>query len=69
MYRARCDAIECKWSLDGFDTRGLRAFRDNYPTGVNFLVVPYVMQSYTKKIAGFPVTIINPADLKVALSK
>src|SRR5262249_35619352 len=39
---ARCAAyaVECKWSVAGFQIRGLAAFRAQHPRGRNFLVVP-----------------------------
>ncbi len=39
--RDAVDAIECKWSVAVFDTKGLRAFRENYPNGRNFLVTAH----------------------------
>jgi hypothetical protein len=32
--------VECKWSVAGFETRGLDAFRQKHPWGRNILVVP-----------------------------
>jgi len=29
------DAIECKWSADGFDEKNLKVFRRCYPSGRN----------------------------------
>ena len=31
--RDAADAIECKWKPDAFETRGLAAFREQYPKG------------------------------------
>jgi predicted AAA+ superfamily ATPase len=38
--RGAAHAIECKWSVAGFETRGLAAFRAAHPRGRNFLVAP-----------------------------
>lgn len=38
--RGAAHAIECKWSTQGFETRGLGGFRGAHPKGKNFLVVP-----------------------------
>ncbi len=38
--RDAVDAIECKWSPSGFQSPGLKAFREIHPAGRNFLVVP-----------------------------
>jgi len=40
--RDAVDAIECKWNPDAFELRGLKAFRDNYPNGRNYLLSPSV---------------------------
>ncbi len=29
------DAIECKWKPEAFETRGLKAFREQHPKGRN----------------------------------
>ncbi|MBC8324805.1 MAG: ATP-binding protein [Verrucomicrobia subdivision 3 bacterium] len=59
--RGTVDAIECKWSTDNFETRGLKAFRANYPKGRNFVVSPQVVTPYSRKPSGLPVKFI-PAD-------
>jgi hypothetical protein len=41
--RDRVDAIECKWKPGAFETRGLAAFREQYPKGRNFVVSPLAM--------------------------
>jgi predicted AAA+ superfamily ATPase len=38
--RGAAHAIECKWSVAGFETKGLSAFRATHPRGRNLLVVP-----------------------------
>jgi len=38
--RGAAHAIECKWSVAGFETKGLSAFRATHPRGRNILVVP-----------------------------
>lgn len=38
--RETVHAVECKWSVTGFETRGLLAFRALHGRGRNFLVVP-----------------------------
>lgn len=49
--RDQVDAIECKWNPDAFDPRGLRAFRENYPKGRNFLVCPELRQRTMRRIS------------------
>jgi predicted AAA+ superfamily ATPase len=47
--RKRVDVVECKWSADSFDVRGIAAFRENYPQGRNLVVAPDVTKSYVRK--------------------
>lgn len=58
-------ALECKWSVDAFEPRGLVAFREHYPKGRNYLVSPGVSAPYERRIAGLSVTVcsVPPARL------
>lgn len=47
--RTHVDAIECKWSIDAFETRSMAAFRENYPKGRNILVCPQVTKAYSRR--------------------
>lgn len=47
--RKRVDVVECKWTADSFDVRGIAAFRENYPQGRNLIVAPDVTKSYVRK--------------------
>jgi len=58
------DAIECKWRADAFDTRGLRAFRANYPHGRNVVVIPLEGAPYDRKVDGLQVSFVSPLDLQ-----
>ncbi len=60
------DAIECKWRPQAFETRGLKAFRENYPNGRNFVVSPAVAPAYEKTLGGLRVRFVSPADLRAA---
>jgi len=62
--RDAVDAIECKWSAAAFDTKGLRAFRENYPNGRNFLVTPEQGEPYQKSVNGLAVTVATAAHLR-----
>lgn len=66
--RTICDAIECKWNSDALDTRGLKAFRANYPKGRNYFVAPRVAQPYLRKVDTLEVTFANPAHLRDLLT-
>jgi len=60
--RGACDAIECKWDPDAFDSRGIRALRAVHPRGRNFVVAPHVRESYTRSIDGMEVTFAGLHD-------
>lgn len=66
--RDAVDAIECKWSVVAFETRGLAAFRENYPKGQNFLVSP-VPATYQRRFGEFTVTITPLTELRAAWSE
>jgi hypothetical protein len=46
------DAYECKWSVDEFDPAALKAFREYYPNGDNYLISPVVGPAYRKRVKG-----------------
>lgn len=64
--RDAVDAIECKWRPDEFTTRGLSAFRANYPKGRNFVVGPIEGRSYQRRQDDFELSVVSPADLRLA---
>ncbi len=67
--RKSCDAIECKWNVDSFATRGIKAFRENYPEGRNFLIAPVIGKPYRRDFGSVDVTVANASDLRQLLSK
>lgn len=54
--RQGVDAIECKWNIKNFETRNLKAFRENYSRGRNFVVSPMVQNRYTALKDGIEIT-------------
>jgi predicted AAA+ superfamily ATPase len=60
--RGAAHAIECKWSVAGFETKGLSAFRATHPRGRNILVVPDEA-SRERKFGDLVVTITSAEDL------
>lgn len=42
-------AVECKWKADGFDPRGLQAFRRRHPGGPNLVVAADVRRSWRQR--------------------
>ncbi len=58
------DAIECKWSPDGFAPDGLAAFRANYPKGHNFVVCHGIGATYRRRIAELDIIFCSPAQLR-----
>lgn len=43
-------AIECKWAVDRFSGRNMKAFRRKYPEGDNYVVAHDVTRSFTRRI-------------------
>lgn len=52
-------AIECKWSADEFDAANLRAFRNRYPQGNNYVVAHDVRRPFTKRFGGTVVRFVS----------
>ena len=61
------DAIECKWQPDAFETRGMAAFRENYPKGNNYIVSPLHSRAYERTVAGLKVKFVAPVELRASL--
>ena len=66
--RDAADAIECKWKLDAFETRGLAAFREQYPKGKNYVVSPLNGPAYDRVWDGLKISIVSPAELRQAMT-
>jgi len=62
--REAVDAIECKWSLDSFETRGLAAFRALYPKGRNYVVCPMSGKGYEQVRGGLQIVFLSPCELR-----
>lgn len=56
-------AIECKWSVSGFNAKNLRAFRLHYPEGENWVIATDVDRPYTRTINNIQVEFIGINDL------
>jgi predicted AAA+ superfamily ATPase len=56
-------AIECKWSADEFDAKGLSAFRRLYADGDNYVVAADVDRSFSRVIKGNKVQFVGLAAL------
>ena len=56
-------AIECKWSADEFDSRGLLAFRRQYPLGKNYVVAADVTRSFQRKYNEVSIQFVNLSSL------
>ena len=66
--RDSVDAIECKWKLEAFETRGLAAFREQYPKGKNFVVSPLNGPAYEQVQGGLKISIVAPGELRLAMA-
>jgi uncharacterized protein len=66
--RDTVDAIECKWKPQAFESRGLAAFREQYPKGKNFIVSPLTGPSYERVQDGLKTLIVSPGELRLAMA-
>jgi predicted AAA+ superfamily ATPase len=66
--RDAADAVECKWKPDAFETRGLAAFREQYPKGGNYVVSPLNGPAYERVQDGLKISIVSPAELRQAMT-
>jgi predicted AAA+ superfamily ATPase len=66
--RDRVDAIECKWKPEAFETRGLAAFRAQYPKGRNFVVSPLTSPAYEQSQGGLKISFVSPGQLRLAMA-
>ncbi len=62
--RSSCDAIECKWNVDAFEARNLKAFRESYPQGRNILVAPNAVPAFSRTVEGMKIEFVSPSDLR-----
>ena len=65
--RGRVDAIEVKWSGDAFEPKGLKAFREGYPKGKNWLVTSQTRPAFTRSVAGLELTSVGIEGLREAM--
>jgi predicted AAA+ superfamily ATPase len=66
--RDAVDAIECKWNPEAFETRGLAAFREQYPKGKNYTVSPLNGPAYERVQGGLKISIVSPGELRQAMA-
>jgi uncharacterized protein len=67
--RKAVDALECKWSPAALDPRALRAFRDAYPHGRNYLVIPTKLdEPYVVSHGDLDVCVTDLVSLRAQLS-
>jgi len=59
----RADAVEAKVSPEAFDADALKTFRSLYPRGANYLVCPFVKESYTLRRAGMTVKVCGTSEV------
>jgi len=60
-------AIECKWSANGFDAKGILAFRRKYAGGDNYVVVADVDRAFSRNIMGARVQFVGLEGLMTKL--
>lgn len=59
----RVDAVECKINPDRLNTASVKAFRELYPTGNNYVVSPFVKQPYRMRRGELIFTVCTAGDL------
>jgi predicted AAA+ superfamily ATPase len=47
--------IECKINPDQFKTKSLKTFRELYPRGNNFVICPFLSESYNQNVNGYQI--------------
>ena len=66
--RDAAEAVECKWKPESLETRGLAAFRQQYPKGRNYVVSPLNGPAYERVQDGLKITIVSPGELRQAMA-
>jgi predicted AAA+ superfamily ATPase len=66
--RDAIDAIECKWKPEAFETRGLGAFREQYPRGKNYVLCPLSGPAYERAQDGLKFAFVSPEELRQAMT-
>jgi hypothetical protein len=67
--RDQVDALECKWDPSEFDPTGLKAFRERYPRGTNYLISPLSVPAYPKQAGGLELLTCEPSGIAGAISQ
>jgi len=62
-------AIECKWSVNQFDSVSLRAFRRRYPYGMNYVVANDIEHSFRREYSEIIIEFVNLEQLISSLKK
>lgn len=57
------DAIECKWKPSEFASSSLKVFREYYPNGQNYLVVPMSDPPYRRSFTGLELIVCGPSGI------
>jgi uncharacterized protein len=65
--RDACHVIECKWSSETAYPKSLKAFREAYPRGRNFVVSPRRNPPLTRTVQGVEVTFLGLDHLRDTL--
>ena len=66
--RDAVDAIECRWTPEAFETRGVEAFRERYPKGKNYVVSPLSGPAYERLQDGLKLAFVSPGQLRQAFA-
>jgi predicted AAA+ superfamily ATPase len=65
--RETVDAFECKWGAGSFEPDALKVFRQHYPKGRNYLLIPSATTPYAKSAGGLKLTVTDLDSLEEAM--
>lgn len=60
--------VECKWTVGAFSPDGMKAFRERYPKGDNFVVAGDVTTSHVKRFGSLDVRMLPLTDVGSTLA-
>jgi predicted AAA+ superfamily ATPase len=63
------DAVECRWNPDALDPRGIKAFRENYPEGRNYLLSPGIQHRSVRQVGGIEVLAVPISEVRDELGR
>jgi predicted AAA+ superfamily ATPase len=63
------DLVECKWTLEGFEPDGMKAFRARYPGGRNLVVAGDARSPFTKRFGTLTVRVLPIGEVAASYER